>query len=147
MVIEEANLRMQIALLQKALGQQQNGVRYVANVHGRGYRLTNALRSGTPFQGSNQIPLKSAPLGLPRRSSRVFGRSEAVATLLAHVTATRFVTILGPGGVGKTTVALQVAETACATYRRTAILASPQIRPTGRGPAANGVRRGAPLTG
>src|SRR5271156_6380803 len=37
MTVDEANLRVHIAGLRKALGHKRNGARYVANVAGRGY--------------------------------------------------------------------------------------------------------------
>ena len=40
----------------------------------------------------------------------MIGRSEAVEQLAALLPERRFVTIAGPGGMGKTTVALAVAE-------------------------------------
>jgi predicted ATPase len=48
--------------------------------------------------------------GLPAPLSRMIGRSTIVDTLVARVAQQRFVTIVGPGGIGKTTVALAVAD-------------------------------------
>src|SRR5260370_41371892 len=45
---------------------------------------------------------------LPSRRSRMIGREEDVLTLSAQLTASRLVTIVGSGGVGKTTVAVAV---------------------------------------
>ena len=47
---------------------------------------------------------------LPNRLGRMVGRDEDVAALSAHLTASHFVTIVGAGGVGKTTVAVAVAH-------------------------------------
>ena len=111
MVVEEANLRMQIALLRKALGDQHEGTRYVVNVPGRGYRLDIPLDSRNPLLEPSNAQIRSNATGLPRKVSRVFGRSETVTGLAAHLSANRFVTLLGPGGIGKTTVAVKLAET------------------------------------
>ena len=46
----------------------------------------------------------------------MLGREEAVAALVSRLSRERLVTITGPGGVGKTTVALAVAERSIAAY-------------------------------
>ena len=45
---------------------------------------------------------------LPSRLSRMVGRDDDVLKLSAQLNASRFVTIVGAGGVGKTTVAIAV---------------------------------------
>ena len=53
---------------------------------------------------------------LPVAVTRMIGREEAVAALVSRLSRERLVTITGPGGVGKTTVALAVAERSIAAY-------------------------------
>ena len=53
---------------------------------------------------------------LPVSLSSVVGRGELIKTLAAHLQARRFLTILGPGGIGKTTVGLAVAESLGGAY-------------------------------
>ena len=60
-----------------------------------------------------------APAGahnLPVAVTRMIGREDAVAALLSRLSLERLVTIVGPGGVGKSTVALAVAERLIAGY-------------------------------
>lgn len=49
-----------------------------------------------------------APAGPARPATRLFGRDEQVAALHRRLAGERLVTIVGPGGVGKTRVALEV---------------------------------------
>ena len=49
-------------------------------------------------------------VNLPDRLLRMVGRDDDVLALSARLIASRFVTIVGPGGVGKTTVAVAVAH-------------------------------------
>src|SRR5262249_30946901 len=53
------------------------------------------------------LPNRSALGGnLPAQLSRVIGRTEIMAAVVARVAQQRFLTIIGPGGIGKTTVAV-----------------------------------------
>jgi predicted ATPase len=47
---------------------------------------------------------------MPPRLSRIVGREDTVQTLSAQLMLRRFVSIVGPGGIGKTTVAVSVAH-------------------------------------
>jgi predicted ATPase len=46
----------------------------------------------------------------------IVGRDETVAALAAQLARRRLLTIVGPGGIGKTTVAVAIAETVSAAY-------------------------------
>ena len=48
--------------------------------------------------------------------TRMIGRDDAVAALVSRLSRERLVTVVGAGGIGKTTVALAVAERMMATY-------------------------------
>jgi predicted ATPase/DNA-binding winged helix-turn-helix (wHTH) protein len=108
--VEEASLRFHIAQLRKALGDGVQGGRYVLNVPGRGYILvepaTHVMVEGAP----EPAPVSSSAYPLPPPSERIVGRDEIVRELSAKVRSERFVTIVGPGGIGKTTVALSIAN-------------------------------------
>ena len=108
--IDEANVRVHIAALRKALGDGQEGIRYIINVAGRGYCFIAPVDRA----GASQHLDRGALVGLVRplapRLERVFGRSAIVDTLRKRIRKRRFISIIGPGGVGKTTVALQAAK-------------------------------------
>lgn len=94
--VEEANLRVHIATLRKVLGDTTDPPQYIANVSGRGYRLVAALRTGEA-DGPRTATL-----------TRLIGRGAEVATLVERVSRRRLITISGPGGIGKTSVAFAV---------------------------------------
>src|SRR6202171_5311342 len=103
---DQVSLRVQISALRKALAQSDPGRRYIANVPGRGYRFTVPISSSSPaveFEGA-------ARSSLPTRLARMVGRKDTIATIKAKLAAQRFATIVGPGGIGKTTVAVAVAH-------------------------------------
>jgi predicted ATPase/DNA-binding winged helix-turn-helix (wHTH) protein len=116
-IVEEATLRVHIAALRKVLGCDNNG-RYVENISGRGYRFVAPV---TRLGDSKPAPVAridpTARLSeLPAPFSRVIGRADVVKDLTARLPQRRFVTVVGPGGIGKTTVAVATAERLAASY-------------------------------
>src|SRR6201994_3588379 len=57
--VEEANLKIQVSALRRALGDGQGGHRYVVTVPGRGYNFVAPIRTEEPSQVSP--PLIIAP--------------------------------------------------------------------------------------
>jgi predicted ATPase/class 3 adenylate cyclase len=65
-------------------------------------------------------PLKSLSVllnNLPSQLTSFVGRQEEIAEVGRHLGSSRLLTLLGPGGVGKTRLSLQVAADAIDTYR------------------------------
>src|SRR5205085_11320480 len=108
---------MQVSALRRALGDGQGGHRYVATVPGRGYNFVAPVRHEGPARAALPPAVGSASVhNLPLAMTRMIGREEAVATLVSRLSRQRLVTVVGPGGIGKTTVALAVAESMIADY-------------------------------
>ncbi|WP_148294058.1 winged helix-turn-helix domain-containing protein [Azospirillum sp. B4] len=103
--VEDSALRVHMSGLRRALGDGQAGARYIVNHVGRGYRLVVPVTQRTPgaIAGGNAVPL---PISL----DRVIGRTAVVDQLLARVATRRLVTLVGAGGIGKTTVALALSR-------------------------------------
>ena len=108
--VEEGSLRFHIASLRKALGDGKDGARYISTVAGRGYCFVAPLsRSHQDDVQAANADVPSFPhTNLPGRLTRMVGRDNDVLRLSTELTAARFVTIVGAGGVGKTTVAVAV---------------------------------------
>jgi predicted ATPase/DNA-binding winged helix-turn-helix (wHTH) protein len=115
--VEEGNLRVHVAALRRALGDGHAGARYVLNVPGRGYRFVASLSVTEPVPSPPSPAATEAGHNLPAALTRMVGRNDLVDALLAHVPQRRFITLVGPGGIGKTTVALTVAHKLSASYR------------------------------
>ncbi len=115
--VEESNLKIQVSALRRALGDGQSGHRYVITVPGRGYSFVAAVHRQAPPRAPRPTTLASPTLhNLPFAVTRMIGREEAVAALASRHSHPRLVTIVGPGGIGKTTVALAVAEHMITNY-------------------------------
>jgi predicted ATPase/DNA-binding winged helix-turn-helix (wHTH) protein len=107
--VDEGSLRFHIAALRKALGEGNEGSRYVVNVPGRGYCFAVPLSRPAPPEGRPTEIASSVRL-LPAPLARMIGRDDAVEKITSELSLHRFVTIVGPGGIGKTSVALAVAH-------------------------------------
>ena len=110
-VVEETGLRVHIAALRKALGEGRSGVRFIANVPMRGYCLAapiTVLHGAAP--AGVQAPAADGAAPVPAPLTRVIGRDDAIEGLAAAASGRRLVTLVGPGGMGKTTVALATVE-------------------------------------
>jgi predicted ATPase/DNA-binding winged helix-turn-helix (wHTH) protein len=111
--VEEGSLRVHVAAIRKALGDGQFGNRYIANIKGRGYSFVGTV---VPLTGNTESSSdRSRNQGrLPARPLMMIGRETVVSEVSDKLRNERFVTLLGPGGIGKTTVALAVGRAAAA---------------------------------
>jgi predicted ATPase/DNA-binding winged helix-turn-helix (wHTH) protein len=105
--VEEGSLRVHVAAIRKALGDGQFGNRYIANIKARGYSFVGTV---VPLAGSMESRHdKFRHQGrLPVRPIMMIGRETVVGEVSDKLRDERFVTLLGPGGIGKTTIALAV---------------------------------------
>ena len=140
--VDEANLRVQIGALRKALNDGENGTRYISNVSGRGYcfvaPVSYSATQPTTTEGNADGEL---PRNMPPPLARMVGRDEVVRSVSEQLITGRFVSIIGPGGIGKTTVAISVAHSLLNGFRGAVFfvdlgtLTNPQLVPTAVGSA------------
>jgi DNA-binding winged helix-turn-helix (wHTH) protein len=111
-IVEEANLRVHVSHLRKALGDGRDGARYVANIPGRGYCFVAPVTRSASQRSAPQARslVSDGRHKLPARLTRMVGRDDTVRALSALLMTRRFVSIVGPGGMGKTTVAVSIAH-------------------------------------
>src|SRR3984893_16044712 len=121
-IVQENTIQVHISAIRKALGPDRGMLKTTS---GRGYRLLGswtirqeehasaepiyleqARKAGRPFQTN-----------LPSRTSDLIGRDGAVQHLRNLLSAYRTVTLTGPGGIGKTSLALEVARNLFPTFQ------------------------------
>src|SRR5882762_4390644 len=117
--VEEGSLRVHLSALRKALGDGQFGNKYIASIQGQGYSFIAPV---TRLPADNDRGNASAGMSnLPPALGRMVGRSHVVIEIQGLLqTGQRLLTILGAGGIGKTTVALSVGHGALADFSGTA---------------------------
>jgi predicted ATPase len=108
-VVEENNLRVHIAAIRKLLGDGQRGACFIINVAGRGYSFVAPVTRVDALASNALLDIAPHP-SLPVALTRVVGRKAAVNSVVDLIAEHRLVTIVGPGGIGKTTLVLAVAD-------------------------------------
>jgi predicted ATPase/DNA-binding winged helix-turn-helix (wHTH) protein len=108
--VHESNLKVNMANLRRSLGDTQKEPTYVATVIGRGYRFVASVELGVCASiDRNVVPERSVFSGLPP-AREIVGRDEEIARIVAELRQEQHVTVVGPGGIGKTTVAIAAAQ-------------------------------------
>ncbi len=112
--VEEGAIRVHIAAIRKAFGADRD---MLSTAVGRGYRLLGTWQvrhDSTPAAQAAVAPMQARvdPVltNLPVARFDLIGRASAIPYLRDLLSAYRVVTLTGPGGIGKTTLALEVAR-------------------------------------
>ncbi|MGV2290198.1 winged helix-turn-helix domain-containing protein [Trinickia sp. YCB016] len=104
-IVEENRLQVHVATLRKVLGASRD---LIKTVPGRGYVLVAAARSARPAPEESEAP--RPPSGLRSHSAPLIGRQAEIGQLFDMIGRTPVVTLVGAGGIGKTSLAVQVAH-------------------------------------
>lgn len=114
--VDGGSLRVYVSALRKALGDGQGGNRFIVNVPGRGYRfvapVTRDLRHSAAAPHDTKLTHN-----LPTLWPSIIGRADAIGTLAGYLSRRRLITVVGTGGVGKTTVAIAAAASVRNSFR------------------------------
>lgn len=112
LVVDDNTLQFQIFSLRRALGDDRD---LIKTVSGRGYQLAAVVwldvessPDGAP--GPLAATRVARPNNIPPARSRLIGREGIVAKVADLLGARQLVTLVGPGGIGKSALALAVAR-------------------------------------
>jgi predicted ATPase/DNA-binding winged helix-turn-helix (wHTH) protein len=114
--VAEGSIRVHVAAIRKALGDGRSGNRYIANVKGRGYSFIGNVFLPASGNANKHAELLRQQGRLPLRPIMMIGRETIVSEARRKLRNERFVTLLGPGGIGKTTIALAVGRAAAGEF-------------------------------
>lgn len=91
------------------MGDDGRTQRIIRTIHGRGYRFVARLE-GSDVASTTQHPEGDAASGaLPLQPTPLVGREAELDEVVGRAAATRLLTLTGPGGVGKTRLAIELA--------------------------------------
>jgi len=100
-------------------GQFVEALRYAINMDSEATRLLVDVSTAGPAPDtgvSGNETAAEAPTNLPFRATSFVGRDEEVAELRRLLQTERLVTLVGPGGIGKTRLALETAAAATSAF-------------------------------
>jgi DNA-binding winged helix-turn-helix (wHTH) protein len=117
-VVEETCLRVHIAAIRKSLRDGPEDGRFISNIPGRGYSFVAPveIREATKPRPDHSCSATAFLDTLPKQLTRIVGREDILRTLIEQQSRRRFLTVTGPGGIGKTTVAIAVARAVRSHY-------------------------------
>jgi predicted ATPase/DNA-binding winged helix-turn-helix (wHTH) protein len=145
-VVEDGSVRFHMAGLRKLLGDGADGARYIATQVGVGYAfvapVVREVRSESTEVNESSLhpridrPALAGPNNLPPPLAHLIGREHDIELLEARIATTQLFTIVGAGGVGKTSVALVIGHRLAASFRNRlafvdlAMLENPSLVPS-----------------
>ncbi|HEX6794746.1 MAG TPA: tetratricopeptide repeat protein [Casimicrobiaceae bacterium] len=116
LVVEEANLAVQISAIRRALASVPGGDGWVETLARRGYRFVGPVVEikGSPTADDAAERVRS---NLPQLLQSFVGRGRELAEIKRQLPEIRLLTLTGTGGIGKTRLALQAAAEVQHAYR------------------------------
>jgi predicted ATPase/DNA-binding winged helix-turn-helix (wHTH) protein len=119
-IVEESALHVHISSVRKALGPDRGMLK---TAYGRGYRLLGRWTVRRESPSTAPAELETVPSAVPTFVTNVpvatpelIGRQTAAQHVREFLSAHRVVTLTGPGGIGKTALAINVARSLMPTF-------------------------------
>ena len=113
--VTSSTLNRVVGLARRALGDDLERPKYIQTVHGSGYRFVGPVERNAPAEPRASFG-PPASLRLPARLLTLIGRERELKQIETMLDDGRSLTILGPGGMGKTQCALTLAHVSAQRY-------------------------------
>jgi predicted ATPase/DNA-binding winged helix-turn-helix (wHTH) protein len=129
--VDEVALRVHLVALRKALQGEAVG-NCIESVPGRGYKFVRTVT--VAGDDNNTSASRSRPSALPAPLENLIGRNDFVTECANLLRTAKLLTVTGPGGIGKTSTAIEIARTVETEFETTifidlATLASGELIP------------------
>ncbi len=109
-IVEENNIQVHLSALRKILGPDRD---LILTVPGRGYQLMRRQKKTLPEEPASRTPT-GRPLPLPK--ARLVGRDAAITQIRTMLEHTHVLTLVGAGGIGKTSLAIEAGRHVVAEF-------------------------------
>ena len=117
--VGEDNLKVNIASLRRTLDAGLLPKDFIEAVPGFGYRFVLPVLVSTAADSvSSASSAIQADNNLPTATTRIVGRTDTIDAIGRELAKARLVSIVGPGGIGKTTVGIAAAERELGRFRQ-----------------------------
>ncbi|MFN7110098.1 MAG: ATP-binding protein [Brevundimonas sp.] len=114
--VHEANLKVNMTAVRRVLEDGEPDGAHIITVPGRGYSFVAPVEVVAANSKTNPPKVTGALRGMRLEPAVLFGRDAELRAIADRLADNGYLTIVGPGGVGKTTLALAVAHARRADY-------------------------------
>lgn len=111
-IVHDHNLKVNVGNLRRSLAELDPATDYIATIAGRGYKFVAAVESNSPAVARN-VPSIRSHYTTPPQVRQLLGRDDAIRQTSEQLDQPGYLTIVGPGGAGKTSLAITVARHCC----------------------------------
>lgn len=109
--VESSSLRVHVAALRRAFQEDPEASRRIVNVPKRGYSFIGPVMKAPraiPLPAASTAVSRPGTAAVPRALPTLVGREPTLVAMEAMLGQRRVITIVGPGGIGKTSAALHL---------------------------------------
>ncbi|MBY3348843.1 ATPase [Rhizobium laguerreae] len=111
-IVHEHNLKVNVGNLRRSLAELDPSGEYIATIAGRGYKFVAAVENDRPA-AARPTTSSTRHHTAPPQVRQLLGRDDAIRQVSEEIDLPGYVTIVGPGGAGKTSLAVTVAQQSC----------------------------------
>ncbi|WP_027686917.1 ATP-binding protein [Rhizobium leguminosarum] len=111
-IVHDHNLKVNVGNLRRSLAELDPSGEYIATIAGRGYKFVAAVENDRPA-AARPITSSTRHHTAPPQVRQLLGRDDAIRQVSEEIDLPGYVTIVGPGGAGKTSLAVTVAQQYC----------------------------------
>lgn len=111
-IVHDHNLKVNVGNLRRSLAEFDPSTEYIATIPGRGYKFVGSLESNSPAP-ARQVASTTSHHIAPPQTRELLGRDDAIRQISEQLNQPGYLTIVGPGGAGKTSLAVMVAHQSC----------------------------------
>ncbi|WP_244619123.1 winged helix-turn-helix domain-containing protein [Rhizobium sp. 18055] len=108
-IVHDHNLKVNVGNLRRAMAELDPATEFIVTIAGRGYKFVAAVKSDPPAAARHIASITSHHTA-PPQVRKLLGRDDAIRLISEQLDQPGYVTIVGPGGAGKTSLAVTVAQ-------------------------------------